>query len=142
MSEIFLGKTDKALMKFCPRCLSPRIQEGPSIGFGEVLPVDCLACSWRGMTIELVVREIEHESGNSNSAVLEAIAKDLRVAMSKGWSVEFGKFLVRWGFISGEVTSAELVRYLTASARASLRAIVEERELIEREADDARARRR
>lgn len=65
-----------------------------------------------------------------------------RVFSEKAFMVALVRFLTRWGFVSQNLDQKVLInriaRYASACARGTLKAIIEEREAIEREAHSGR----
>jgi hypothetical protein len=137
MTGIYSGKETSSVLKHCPGCGSPSIEELPTglvdSRTGEQhLRVRCTSCKWAGAREELVVQEFTHEMG-SDEQVLQSMVNDLRNVLAKEFAKSFGSFLLKWGFISRNISAQELSRYVVAVARFTLAAIIETRQEIERE---------
>lgn len=134
--------TTTAKVVFCPECGSPSIETGT----GVILASDpgkigssCKACGWKGMVSDLAATTLQHTFG-SDEELTKALVGDLRVLLAKEGAVLFGKFLMKWGFLDVQQTpkgsvinTRQLSRYIVAIGRATLTAIVEERQKIETE---------
>jgi hypothetical protein len=72
-----------------------------------------------------------HEHGDG-SQVTQAILNDFRRACAVS-AQSFGQILVKWGFITDPSNVKTLSRYIAAICRASLLAVLEERQKIEQE---------
>lgn len=116
---------------FCPRC------SGAAVNFSQVAGLaDCSSCGWKGVLSELVTTVIQHDLG-SNEKLLETFAVDMRNLFSKTAAKPLALFLKDWGFLPESDPAQQvkfLSRYMAAMARAMVRAVIEEREKIEKEA--------
>lgn len=115
---------------FCPRC------NGAAINYSQVAGIaDCASCGWKGGLSELVSTVIEHDLG-SDEKLLEVFALDMRNLFSKTAAKPLALFLRNWGFLPEADPTLQvkfLARYMAAMARAMVRAVIEEREKIEKE---------
>ena len=122
-------------VRFCPDCGSA------SVDFGELVggPAVCRACGWRGVSDDLFVHLIEQPFAD-NSEIVREMMSDIRRLYSSELALAHLKFLLKWGFLDGDIERAAATidrrrfsRYLSAIARASLIALVQERQTIEQE---------
>ena len=127
MTEMHSGEVTTAGVKLCPACGSADIEMVET-----VLSASCNGCSWAGSIEDLVVQAFQHEMG-SDEQIFKAMVTDLRNILAKDFLDSFGKFLLKWGFISSGVTPVILSRYVIAVAQATMSAILEERRKIEQE---------
>lgn len=117
----------------CPQCGSPAVEYGELVGASAT----CNACDWSGSREELLGTPFEHLLGSREGIGFELFNDVRRLFSVPVFLVNLGGFLSRWGFIDlnedkGLVTKAT-TRYVAAIARAVLRAVIEEREKIEKE---------
>lgn len=131
MTEIYSGQSTKASVKLCPKCGSSAITP-PGTAFSPASQSTCGGCGWSGRADELVAARFEHELG-SDEQVLQTMMTDLRNVLSKDFAKSFGAFLMKWGFISAAVTPKELSQYVVAVAKATMVAMLETRQEIEKE---------
>lgn len=111
---------------FCPRCNAATLDIPEIIG----PPVKCRACGWSGPKEELIHHVFEHGMG-SHEDIMRQFAFDVRALFTQQMGTEIGRLLLHWGFFeTGNPTVEELKRYLTAIARSTAKAILEEREKI------------
>ena len=105
----------------------------------------CKGCGWEGPTSNLVCQSFRHTQGGDEE-LIRTFMRELRMVMAKDFSQPLGTLLYKWGFLSeaekdGQkvVSPEELKKYLTAIFHASTSAIIETREVIEKERIDARS---
>lgn len=131
MTELHTGQVTTAGVKMCPDCGSADVDTA-SVEFAGTLGAGCNSCPWVGSTGDLVVQQFRHEMG-SDEQIFKSMVTDLRNILAKEFLGSFGKFLMKWGFISKGVTPVILSRYVVAVAQATMSAILEERRKIEQE---------
>jgi hypothetical protein len=118
----------------CPECGSP------SVDFGELVgsEASCRICSWKGARERLISAPFTHLQGDRTGIAFELFNDLRRLLGDKAFMVSLVRFLTRWGFVSQNSDQKDLVRriarYGSACARGMLKAIIEEREALEREA--------
>ena len=135
MSDDSTRQATAAKVELCPACGSTDVEtttKGILTGEVDTNRAKCGACSWEGIVGDLLTQKFSHEMG-SDEQILKAMATDLRNILAEDFSMSFGRFLMKWGFISEGVTPQVLSRYVVAIARATLEAIVIERRKIEQE---------
>jgi hypothetical protein len=118
---------------FCPRCHSPAVEFGTIIS--DQAPTQCNACNWKGTRSELLVTPYVHNMGTEEE-MLTRFVSDFRNVFSKDCAVIIGRWLVRWGFLPKEDAKEqvkELSKYITNIAKASISAILQTRQQIEKE---------
>jgi hypothetical protein len=66
---------------------------------------------------------------------MRIFVSDFRNIVSSTFAIPFGRFLLKWGFLPTEESEMkrQLARYITAIARAAVKALFEERAAIEKE---------
>jgi len=69
----------------------------------------------------------------SDEKLVQTMVEDLRNVLAQDFAKSFGRFLMKWGFISPNVTPKELSRYIVAIAQATMTAILNTRRNIEQE---------
>jgi hypothetical protein len=139
MTEIHSGKETKAAVLLCPQC------SGADIIYKTIaildpameseLPAWCGSCQWAGKKKDLIAHKFKHEMG-SDEQILQSMVTDLRNLLAKEFAKSFGSFLLKWGFISTGVTPKDLSRYIVGIAQATMKAILETRQEIEKEKKD------
>lgn len=125
----------------CPNCGSPAlswdIDEAKVILQGpEAVDFVCDACGWRGKQADLIVSPFSHEWGNDQGLV-DALVRDLRRQLAKDVGQSLLSYLLRWGFMN-QADPLMLARYLSAMSGGMVKALMEERLKIEKEAVGAR----
>lgn len=122
-------------MRVCPECGSASVEFSGLAG-GKA---ECGTCGWVGTTDRLISVPFDNTMGSSVE-VARAIRIDLRRVFALT-AKEFIRFLIKWGFVPAverrgniEVSNQKTaVRYMNAISQATLRAIFEERQKVERE---------
>lgn len=122
-------------MYVCPEC------GGASVDFSGLVggAAECRVCGWVGTRDRLLSVPFDNRMG-APGEVMVAMRNDLRQTYAKAAS-GFLRFLIKWGFVPAvdrngtiEVTDRKLVvRYMNAISKASLNAIFEERQKVDRE---------
>jgi hypothetical protein len=94
----------------------------------------CRGCQWSGTAAELLLVPIQHDFAFGSESIITEMMADVRRFMSGGLGIEWLKFLLRWGFIEGDIKNTvntvdrkKFSRYLAAIGHATLTAIVAER---------------
>ena len=120
---------EKAAMRICAQCGST------AVDFSELAGASagCNGCGWTGTTDELLSVPVRAQIGAEELAFADLL-NDLRAIISGVAGVPLLRFLVKWGFLSADVTRlAETVdrrlfaRYLTAITTSILSAVLETR---------------
>ncbi len=122
-------------MFICPECGSASVDFSSLVG-GEA---SCSVCKWKGSKEQLLTVPFDNRMGSPHEVVV-AMRNDLRRTFSES-ARGFIIFLIKWGFVpavdrrgSIEVSDHKItVRYMNAIAAASLNAIFELRQVIEKE---------
>lgn len=132
MNDIRTGQEAAAVTMVCPACGSPAVDSTTTLLSPEISKAQCAVCDWSGTRRELVVHTFRHEMG-SDEKLVQAMVDDLRNVLAVDFAKSFGKFLMKWGFISSNVTPLELSQYIVAIAQATMAAILTVRRKIEQE---------
>jgi ribosomal protein L37AE/L43A len=124
-----------SVVHVCPECGSPRVDVGVLHGS----KAQCRSCGWSGDVEATAAFEV-----GDQGHVMAALIADFRKAFG-ATAVELGRVLVKYGFldvrtVNGKpsMNSKQLARYLSAAANATMRALIVERDRMQRERDDAR----
>ena len=128
--------TDKGW--FCPAC------GGASIEASEIGgTASCGICTWKGTTDDLNTYKFTHGHA-SKEEIFHDFFLGVRALLGKEMSLEFGKLLLKWGFVTlptnasgNKVFGQTVARYLGSAAQAIARSVVETRAAIEKEEHDA-----
>lgn len=126
----------------CPVCGSASVDYGALVGSTAT----CRICSWEGQRELLVSAPFAHTNGDRVGIALELSNDIRRIVGSPAFMKDQLQFLERWGFIDRKLPQKELVRhvarYASAVARGMLKAVIEEREALEKEAFNERSKQR
>lgn len=116
-------------VKFCPQCGSASVNFSALAGG----TADCTGCNWHGTNEDLLVVPVKHDFVGKESILIDMM-NDLRKFMSGELGLPWLKFLLRWGFIQGDINDLlgtvdrkSFARYMAAIARGVLTAVFEER---------------
>lgn len=129
-------RTDVAY--FCPECGSASLEYSELAGSLAT----CKVCDWTGAQEKLVAYQFQHDFADGTEALRHMMnqMRHIYAASSK----MFGEFLLKWGFLDYtqtrkgmNINTKQLARFMAVSAQATLRAIVTERQKIEKERVDA-----
>lgn len=119
---------------FCPECGSASIEYSVLAGGAA----SCKVCGWTGVREKLIAYSFRHDFPNGEEA-LHALMNDVRKVYASA-SKLFAETLFKWGFLDYTETregvqldSKQLARYMAAAAQASLKAIIAERQKMEKE---------
>lgn len=124
--------TDKGY--FCPVCGGANVTASALAG-GEA---KCNICTWTGKVEELATFRFTHDMG-SPEEVFKAFFMDMRKVMAKHFATVMGQMLIKWGFMDApdKKNHAQIVRvlnrYMGSISQAVCKAIIAERQAIERE---------
>jgi hypothetical protein len=124
--------TDKGW--FCPTCGAADVTASGLAGGAA----KCNVCTWTGRVEELATFRFTHDMG-SPEEVFSAFFKDMRNVLTQQFAVAVGQLLIKWGFMDApdKKNNAQVVRtlarYMGAVSQAVCKAIIAERQAIERE---------
>ena len=124
--------TDKGW--FCPTCGAADVTASALSGGGA----KCNVCTWAGKVEELATFHFTHDMGTPEE-VFRAFFMDMRKVMAQHFSVVMGQMLIKWGFMDApdkknhEQVQRTMARYMGAISQAVCKAVVTERQAIERE---------
>jgi hypothetical protein len=119
---------------FCPSCGGADVTASGLAG-GEA---KCNICTWSGTVEELATFHFMHETG-SPEEIARAFFSDMRKVLARDFAQQIGLWLIRWGFMDApdsknmKDVQRVLSRYLGIAAQAMVKAIITERQKIERE---------
>jgi len=129
-----MEETKRSVAYFCPECGSASIDYSVLVGGNAT----CKTCGWVGSNEKLVAYQFSHDF-NDDAEALHYLMNDVRKVYGAA-SKLFGELLLKWGFLDYKQTKEgiqlnpkQLARYMAAAAQASLRAIIAEREKMEKE---------
>lgn len=115
----------------CPTCGSPGV-DFSSLAGGAA---GCRGCQWFGTVEDLLVMPGE---GDVEGPALVGMINDLRALLSKDAGFAFLKFMLKWGFLTGDASNIAgtldrkaFARYLAAIAKGVLTSLLEERSRVE-----------
>lgn len=122
-------------MYVCPECGSASVDFSGLVGG----VAECRVCKWVGKREQLLSVPFDNRMGSPVETML-AMNNDLRRAFSSG-AANFIRFLIKWGFVPAvqrgeniEVSNKKLaIRYMNVISRATLIAIFDERQKIDKE---------
>lgn len=124
--------TDKGW--FCAACGSADVTASALAGGAA----KCNVCTWVGKVEELATFFFTHDMGTPQE-VFKAFFMDMRKVMAKQFATVMGQMLIKWGFMDApdsknmKQVQRILARYMGAISQAVCKAIVAERQAIERE---------
>lgn len=121
-------------IKVCPQCGSPGVDYS-SLAGGEA---SCRGCRWHGPAAELPA--IPGSAEVNDEATLTSMLNDMRKLLSGELGLPYLRFLMKWGFLSGDINNPAgtidrkaFARYLSIIGRAIMTAMLEERSRAEAE---------
>lgn len=116
-------------VRFCPQCGSASVDFSSLVG-GRAT---CNGCHWAGAVDELLVVPIEHDFLGKESILIEMI-NDMRRMLSGELGLPWLKFLLKWGFVQGDLDNLvgtldrkKFARYLAVIGNAVVIALITER---------------
>lgn len=116
-------------VKFCPQCGSASV-EFSSLAMGQG---SCKGCGWQGLADDLLTVPIQHDFVGRED-VLVAMVNDVRTFLSGELGLPWLKFLLKWGFISGDLNNAaatidrkKFARYLAIIGQSAVTALIAQR---------------
>jgi predicted RNA-binding Zn-ribbon protein involved in translation (DUF1610 family) len=133
--EIHSGQETTAAVRLCPECGSASIEQttkGILHSGVDDNRATCGACGWVGIVDDLLTQQFTHEMG-SDEKLVQTMVEDLRNVLAQDFAKSFGRFLMKWGFITPNVTPKELSQYIVAIAQATMTAILTTRRKLEQE---------
>jgi hypothetical protein len=119
---------------FCPACGAADITASGLAGGAA----NCNICTWAGRVEDLATFHFTHGMGSPDE-VFRAFFLDMRKIIGKQFAVVIGQMLIKWGFMDAPDTknhalvTKTLTRYMGAIAIAVCKAVVAERQAIEKE---------
>ena len=117
---------ESSIAYFCPRCGSPSVDFGKLTGSSAC----CKACGWTGVNSQLMQHAFKQEHG-TDERIIQDMMNDFRKMYGTHGTL-LAVFLQKWGFLT-TLDAALLTRYIAAMAGASLRAVFEVRQELEKE---------
>jgi len=121
-------------IKLCPQCGSPGVDYSALAG-GKA---NCRGCRWQGSADDLL--NLPGSAEVNDEGVLYRMLNDLRSLLSGELGLPYLKFLMKWGFLEGDVNNPartidrkQFARYIAAIGRAVLNAMIVERSRAEAE---------
>ena len=115
-------------VKMCPQCGSPGVDFSTLVGGAA----DCRGCGWKGTTTDLLV--VPSNTDAVDEKAMAGMINEVRNLLSGELGFPYLKFLLRWGFLAGDVNNPagtidrkKFARYCAAIARGILPALYEER---------------
>ena len=133
-----MAATHRDVAYFCPECGSASIEYSELVGSLAT----CKVCDWTGPQEKLVAYQFHHDFADGTEA-LRCMMNEMRHIYAAA-SKMFGEFLLKWGFLDYkqtnkglEINTKQLARFMAAAAQSTLKAIVAERQKIEKERVDA-----
>lgn len=93
----------------------------------------CRKCHWSGLGKEVLKQQFKHTHGTQEE-ITQAFLRDFKTMFAAHAATVVGRLLVKWGFLPATHDMTKVLgRYLTVAAQAMVKAILEERDKIERE---------
>lgn len=115
-------------VKLCPQCGSPGVDFSALAGG----VASCRGCRWNGVLEDLLV--VPGSSAVDSDGTLLGMMNDLRGLLSGELGVPYLKYLMKWGFVTGDLSRPRdtidrkaFARYVASIARSILVGILEER---------------
>lgn len=115
-------------VKLCPQCGSPAVDYS-TLAHGAA---NCRGCRWKGKVEDLLA--IPGSAEVNDQATIVGMLNDVRSVLSGELGLPYLKFLMKWGFITGDpknpvatVDRKAFARYMAAIGRALVTAMIEER---------------
>lgn len=119
-------------LKLCPQCGSAGVDFSALAGG----TADCRGCRWHGTFEDLLV--VPGSTAVDNDVTLNGMLNDLRQLLSGELGFPYLKYLMKWGFITGDlnrpletIDRKALARYVASIARSIMVGLLEERSKVE-----------
>lgn len=126
---------DTDIVLFCPECGSPSLEiSSPLIQDVRGSICTCLSCEWSGREVDLLKMPVSH-GFEGKDGIIRAMMNDMKNSLATTFTPVFGRFLLRWGFLTQPVSIAQVRRYTVAIAGAVIQAVIQERQKLENESD-------
>lgn len=134
MNDVKLGGGVREILCLCPSCGSALVEiDQSNLLVGEPPTCRCKSCSFVGSQDQFVGVDFHHEFKGGREEMTAVLMEDIKIILAKTFSVSFGSFLLKWGFVQHPINAKQLGRYVAAVAKATLTAVIQEREAIARE---------
>lgn len=124
-------------VRFCPQCGSANVDFSTLVGGSS----SCKGCSWKGSADDLLVVPIQHDFVLGKESIITDMMNDIRKFLSGDLGLPYLKFLLKWGFLEGDIENLaktldrkKFARYLATIGHAVLTAVIAERARLAREA--------
>lgn len=124
-------------VRFCPQCGSASVDFSTLVG-GQAT---CAGCRWKGATDDLLVVPIQHDFALGKESIISDMMSDIRKFLAGELGLPWLKFLLKWGFLEGDINNLpktldrkKFARYLATIGHAVLLAVIAERARQSREA--------
>lgn len=115
-------------VRMCPQCGSPGVDFSTLVGGSAT----CRGCHWIGITTDLLV--VPSSVEGIDEKAMSGMLNDMRQLLSGELGLPYLKFMLKWGFLAGDIHNPaasinrkKLARYFAAIARGILIAMYEER---------------
>lgn len=120
------------MLRMCPQCGSPGVDFSGLAG-GHA---SCRGCHWKGAVEDLLA--VPGSAEVSDETQLASMMNEVRRLLSGELGLPYLKFLLKWGFLTGDINNIvatldrkAFARYMAAIGKAILIALLEERSRVE-----------